>query len=393
MALTVKDNTKVGVEIEVTEGTYVAPDDANSFVQTLSDGFELTPSKELLERAIFNGSIGKSTPRTGTKTVAGSLPVEARANSSAGEAPEYDALMRSALGSRRQLVSAITTKTGHTTTRLEIEDADIGDLEVNDIILVKEAGAYHVSPIIAKDDTASAAYVDLLVAASGAFSDNVEIEKFTSYRPADTGHPTLSISKYVEDARLEQAAGCRVNTLSLDNFTTGQLASWTFGFEGLSFDQSLTAIPFTPVFDTSKPPVILNACVYQDGSLLDINELTISIENTLGFATSTCSPNGRLSGRATERVITGTFNPYKQDDNISNFTKFDENTAYSLFAFAYNPTGVTGEFEEIVAVYLPNCVTTEVAESDQDGLLVEDITFSASRGDAGTGEEISITFI
>ena len=73
MALTVKDNTVYGVEIEVTEGTYVAPDAATKFVQTLSDGTELNPSKELLERQIFNGSIGKTTPRTGTRTVSGSM--------------------------------------------------------------------------------------------------------------------------------------------------------------------------------------------------------------------------------------------------------------------------------------------------------------------------------
>ena len=31
--------------------------------------------------------------------------------------------------------------------------------------------------------------------------------------------------------------------MSLDNFTTGQISSMNFGFEGLSFDRSLTANP------------------------------------------------------------------------------------------------------------------------------------------------------
>lgn len=395
MALTVKDNTKVAVMEEVTEGTYVAPAAATDFVQTLSDGFELTPAKELLDRSIFNGSIGKSTPRTGTRTVTGSFPVEARAGEAAGDAPEYDLLMRSGLGSRRQLTAQVTTKAaGNTDQVLQIEDADISSFQVNDIILIREAGDFQVWPITAVDSTGGSANITLLGArAAGAYSASVVIEEFTSYRPADSGHPSLSISKYVEDARLEQSTGSRVSTISLENFTTGQLASFNFGFEGLDFDQSLTAIPFTPTFDTTKPPVILNACVYQDGTQIDVNELTLSIENTLGFATSTCSPNGRTSGRATERNVTGSFNPYKQDNDISNFTKFKANTAYSLFAFAYNPTSTSGEFEEIVAVYLPNCVSTELSESDQDGLLVEDISFTASRGDDGTGEEVSITTI
>lgn len=393
MALTVKDNTVIGVEIEDTEGTYKAPQSANSYVQTLADGTELTPSKELLERDIFNGSIGKSTPLTGTRTVSGSLPVENRANSTEGDAPEYDALMQSALGSRRQKTTDTTTKTGHTTTQIEIEDADIGDFAVGDIVLIKEAGAYHVSPIIDVDTTAAAANITLLVAADSAPSDNVVIAKYTTYVTADSGHPSLSISKYVENAVLEQGTGCRVSGLSLDNFTTGQLSSWNFSFEGLDFDRSITANPFTPSFDTSVPPIILEACLFQDGVKVDVNELTISLENTLGFATSTCSENGRISGRATERTITGTFNPYKQDNDISQFSKFKANTEYSLFAFAKVPTGVAGEYNQIVAVYMPNCITTELTEADQDNLLQDAISFSAARGSDGTSEELYIAFI
>ena len=84
MAISVKDNTSYAVEIEVTEGTYVAPTAATSYVQTLSDGAELTPAKESLERNIFTGSIGKVTPRTGLRSVSGSMPVEMRASETEG---------------------------------------------------------------------------------------------------------------------------------------------------------------------------------------------------------------------------------------------------------------------------------------------------------------------
>jgi len=156
MAISVKKNTVIAVEIEDTEGVYKAPTSGSSYVQTLADGTEVTGAKELLERNIFTGSIGKTTPLTGTRTVSGSLPTETRASSVEGAAPEYDALMQSALGSRRQGVQ-VTSKTGHTSSRLEIEDADIANFEIGDIVLVKEAGAFHVSPVIAKDETASAA--------------------------------------------------------------------------------------------------------------------------------------------------------------------------------------------------------------------------------------------
>ena len=40
----------------------------------------------LLERNIFNGSLGKTTPRTGMKSVTGALPTEMRASATEGDA-------------------------------------------------------------------------------------------------------------------------------------------------------------------------------------------------------------------------------------------------------------------------------------------------------------------
>lgn len=395
MGTTVRENTKVAVEIEDTEGTYKAPTGASSFVQTLSDGFEMTPAKELLERNIFNGSIGKSTPRTGTKSVTGSMPVEARAHSTEGTEPEYDALMRSALGSRRQLTSAVTTKSsGNTASTLEIEDADISNFAVGDIVMVKEAGAYHVSPVTAVDTSTGAAQITLLVShPDGAMSASVEIAKFTTYTVADSGHSSLSITKYVEDAIRETAIGCKVTSVALENFTTGQMPSFNFSFEGLDFDRSVTSPSYTPSYDSALPPIVLDAHAYQDGTEVTINELSFSVENSLGFKTAISESNGRASSRATERTITGSFNPYKADDSVSDFTKFVNNTSFSLFAYASVPTGTTGEFGNVVAVYMPNCIITELGESDQDGILQDAISFSADRGSSGTDKEIYIAVI
>jgi hypothetical protein len=397
MANSVKDNTVYAVEIEVTEGTYVAPSAADtSYVQVLSDGAEMTPAKELLEREIFTGSIGKVTPRVGMKSVTGALPTEMRASDVEGDAPENDALMRSALGLRRQVTSTtaddLDAGSPHTASRIYLLDADGSKYSVGDCVTVKVAGDYHTSPVSAVSSAAGDSYIDLLVPADAAFSDGDVIMAVTTYVTANSGHPTLSVSKYIEAARLEQATGCRVNSLSLENFSTGQLASFNFGFEGLSFDQSLTAQPHTPDYDDSLPPIILNACVYQDSTNIQVNELAFSMENTLGFVTSTCSPNGKISGRVTSRTITGSFNPYKQDDDVSNFDKFNNNTEFSLFASAHNPSATAGEFSQVVAVYMPKCLSTEITEADQDGVLQEGISFQASRGSDGTNEELYISF-
>lgn len=387
MSEVVKKNQAWAVEIETTAGVYEAPTAATSFVQTLQDGAEMSRSKETIERNIFTKSIGKVSPRTGMFSVSGAMPVEARAHSVQGSAPEYDALLRSAFGGRRQQTVEHTTGVDNTTAILKLTDAD-DFFAAGDIILVKEPGKFHVSPV----KTVSATEIELLIPAATDFSDGVVIAKHTTYIVADSGHPSLSISRYLEDAIAQKAVGCKVTSMALEGFTTGQLASFNFGFEGLNFDQSLTAIPFTPNYDAQVPPIILAAKAFMDGVEVDINELTVSLENTLGYKTSISAENGRKSSRATERVVSGTLNPYMASDSISNFTKFKTNTPFSIFAYAKIPTANAGEFGGIVAVYMPNCLITDLGESDQDGIMQDSISFSANRG-SGTIPEIYLGII
>lgn len=395
MGYTVKENSKIAVEIEDAEGIYKTPTAGSSFIQPLSDGVEIAPAKELIERNVLNGSVGKTTPRTSTRSVTATLPVEMKASGTEGAAPEYDALMRSALGARRQLETEVTTLTGHTKSRLYIDDLDIGSFKVNDIVMVKEPGKYHLSPVSAVVDGEgeSDSYIDLLISAGDNFSNNVVIAKHTTYHTANSGHPSLSVTKYIEDAVCETAFGCKVTSMSMSNFTTGQLGTWEFGLEGMGFDRTLTSPSHTPSYDPALPAIILQAKVFMDGSEVEVNEVGFSVENSLGFITSTASENGRISSRVTERTITGSLNPYKQDDSVANFTRFNNNTQFSLFAYAYNPTETPGEMKDVVAFYIPNCLITELGESDADGILQESISFSADRSPTGDKEELFITII
>lgn len=400
MGFTIKQNTKVAVEKEVTEGTHVDPATGAAFISPLADGLEVTPAKEQLDRNNLNASIGKSTPRTGLKSVTGTIPVEMKSNGTEGAAPEYGPLMESCLGAERSEVSLTMSDAddaggnAYSDSIIRLADADASKINVGDIVTTKRAGAYHTSPVSSVNNTVGQTEIVLLVAdPAGAYVDGIAISAFQTYLPANSGHPALSVTKYVEDEIKETATGVKCTSMSVNNFTTGQLADISFGFEGLSFDRVVETIAQTPVFDAALPPVILNACIYQDGVNIDVNEFTVSVENTLGFITSTCSESGKISSRITERVVSGSINPYKQDDSVANFDKFDTNTTFSLFGFAYNPTAVAGEYEDVVAFYLPNCLITELGEGDQDGVLQDTLSFAASRGSDGSEEELYITFV
>lgn len=391
MGYSIKNNIKVAIKEEVTEGTFVPAAAGGDFIQLLADGATMEPSKELLERDLLGGGLSAATPRTGLFSVTGQLSVEMKSNGTEGAAPEYGLLMEAALGNTRAAVTKTSSDADggtYSDTVICIATADVGVYAVGDILHIQRSGANHTSPITG----ISSNEVTLLVAdPAGAYVDGLVVSAVKTYYPADEDHKAISVSRYIEDAVLEQAAGCKVNSFALENFTTGQLAKWSFGFEGLSTDRSVSAIGYTPTFDAALPPIILSACIYQDGVELPVNEIAFSVENELGFITSTCSSTGKISSRVTKRTITGTINPYKQDDSVAQWDKFDGNTEYSLFGSARVP-GATGEYSDIVAFYMPYCISTEIAEADQDGVLQDSISFTAGGGSA-QADEIFICFI
>lgn len=391
MSDSIKNNTKAAIMTEATEGTYLTPASGADFISPLNTAFEIKPTKEILKRNNINSSIGETKPRGGMRGVTAQISVEAKANGTAGAYPEYGPLMKSALGNSRQNTTVVTTKTGNTASVLQIQDSDISKFNVGDIILVKKSGAYHVSPITSKSTGTGTATVTLLVAhPSGSLPDSVTVDKFSTYFTANTGHPTISISKYTEDAKLETAYGCRVNAMSLKGFTAGKLADLDFALEGLGFDQSLTAPSYTPIYDSALPPIVLSASVYQDGTALAVNEVSFALDNKIAFRTSTASSNGKIGSRVSARTVKGTIDPYKASDSIAQFTKFNNDTSFSIFGYMAVPTGVAGEFKDVFAFYMPDCFIDTIAEKDQNGLLQESLAFSANRGSTGSTEEIYI---
>lgn len=383
MGVIIKKNIKVAIEEESTEGTYQAPAGSSSYIQAQEDGIEVTGSKDTLELNVIGTGLSKVAPRVGLESATGSLGVYMKSGSSATVEAEYGVLIDSLLGSKRTMSAALTSGTTHTTTVINV--ADTSDLNVGDIVVIKETGDYHTSPIASIVTNTS---FTMLVPAANAPANAVDVEAFTTYVPSDSGHASYSVSKYLEDVVLEQAVGCKTTSLSVESFSTGQVASMKFGFEGADYTRSITASPFTPVYDTSETPVILDACVYQDGVLFPINDFTLSVENSIGWLTDTC--NGKVTSRVTNRVVSGTINPYTADDSVANFTKFDGNTPFSLFVTAHNPSSTAGEYSESVSFYLPVCTTTEFAAGDKDGVMTDAISFSCNSVD-GTVKELYIS--
>src|SRR5574343_984130 len=157
-----KNYTLTGFKEETTEGTFNAP--ANSdYIETLEDGVKITATRETKARNVMTGDRMRQDLRLGSKNIEVEAPVEMKAGSAEGEAPAYQKMFESFGFKNRGLSSTVTTQTGHTTSVINISNSDISNFKVNDIVLIKEAGDFHCSPIYAVDCVSVQKSITLLI--------------------------------------------------------------------------------------------------------------------------------------------------------------------------------------------------------------------------------------
>jgi hypothetical protein len=397
MATGLVRNTSIfGLEAESTEGTYVAPSGTGKYLQVM-EGVDIKPSREVLDRSLITSSPGREAPKMGMKGAQATIPVEFRAEGTEGTAPDFDKLLLGALGAQRSAATTTTTKaSGNTSTVLQIEDADISKFAVGDMVVVKKSGQYELRPISAVATGAGVATITFPFALDGGAPGNsVVVSKFQTYYTADTGHPSLSFTAYWANQIREAVIGAKVVSMALENWGPGKLANWNFGLDALTFTRIDGAAPHTPAYDTGTPPVILNACLFRDGVATPVNKMDLSLTNELGFMSSTCSDNGKTGSRVKSREIKGTFNPYMDDTTVTDFDAWVAGTIFSLFAYAYNPSGTAGQgaMGSFVGIWLPNCVSLDCQAAEVDGIMVNNIPFRATRGANGTLEEMYLGLV
>lgn len=374
----------IAVTVEDTAGSYKAPTAGSDYLRIQRDGAELTKSKNLIERDIYTGTLGKVSPRVGQTEAGGSLKVELTAADTEGAAPEYARLLKSALGSQRS-AAAGTTQTGSTASVIKVVDASI--YAVGDTVVI---GKTHVSPITAVDTGDDE--ITLLVPMSAPPADGTEIKALTTFTVAESGHDSLSVTRYLEGDIRQYIYGTLVSGFSLEGFSVGSMPSLNFSLSAMNYDSSVHTQAHTPSLSSQLPPIILGATARMDGTIVHCQEISLSCENEITPKTSVNHENGILSNSVTARSFSGSFAPYMADDSVANYTKFKNNTPFSLFISAYLPGENAGEKKAVCSFYLPNCVATSIADADQDGLMVEQIEFSANRGAAGDKNEIYISF-
>ena len=211
-------------------------------------------------------------------------------------------------------------------------------------------------------------------AASVAVPATTTISASVTYFPINSGQQTVTTHMFWGDKIQETSNGVRVASLALENATTGAIPNLNFGCEGLNSDREVANSPFDPIFSANEPPIMLGATVQQGDVCIDLNEIGFSLENALSFLTSVKDPEGKVSSRYVSRTITGTMNPYLQDDNTDFWDKFLTDELFSIIITLGNPDPANvGQFipGSMQGIFLPNSLLTEDAIGDVDLLLVE----------------------
>jgi hypothetical protein len=377
----VKGRSSVFIVEETTEGTYAPPASAADAVEVLEDftGYEYT--REEIERNVLSDTIESEASRPGLPTVTGEIPTEFKAGITEGAAPRANTLIESVMGGKRNAATEGTLLAGSTATVLNVNDADLAKFAAGDCVLVKVAGAHKVRPIASKNpgtgnDDGSLVLAITLGAAPAA---GVKIAPVTTYFH-DNAAPSFSVTTYLGGEIEDQAVGVRALSMEIGNWTTGQIPTATFSTEGLDLSRAVDTPAFSPDFSTEPlPPVLLNACAYINGVELDYSEFSLTVENTKSDILSVCKPSGKAGSRYTNFAVTGSINPYMQDNAVDRFTAFNQNDDISLFVFASNPKSTAGEIENVVAIWIPQAKITGLTNGDADGILTDQIEFKSYR--------------
>lgn len=372
-----KSESTLALVVESTEGTYVAPSSGSDYVEPLADQLDLNKTREEVSRNLLTDTVETEASRVGTTDVAGTIGVELKANSTEGDAPQsLDVLLRSLLGGKRQITSDQTSSTTHTSTTINFADASA--FNVGDCVLVKEAGAYEVRPI---SSTTGTSITFPFALDNGAPSDGVVVAQVTTYYH-DTGNaPTFSAEHNIgSQAIQQQAAGLRSASGSVENWSVGQIPTMNFSVQGLSLDRADTDASFSGTFTDATPPIALEACAWVGGNKMSYTEFSMSVENTVSYIPDACDADGRIGSRITGQSVSLTLNPYLDDADLTKtWNKFNNNDDVSFFIYAFNPSGVTGEFNEAVAIYVPQGKILEAPVADVDGIVTEALSIKAHR--------------
>lgn len=359
---------------------------ANDFLALTEEGAAFNSPRDKVDTNELSGDrLKKSSVKT-IQNGDGSVTIYLKAGENAGDEPESDLLLRSQGWSKEKVVSKTATTTGNTASVLQVASGAEASYKVGQYVLVNNV---HTSPI----KSLAAGEIELLIPASAAFSDGVEIEKLCAYRLDDGSDVSFTGYKLFNKLIQQSIPYSKTQNISLNDLSVASVPKMNATFMGIDFlEEDLgTPLAVNPDFLATEKPFMLEACLYRNGVKIEASEVSIAFEQTIARKRTLCAPNGNKSTRGTGKYnISGSFVVYKKDDEAGDLPG---DSKFSLSLAMYVPSSVEGEKVNLVCVHIPNCKIDEIdSNSDIEGLITSNITFMAEP-DSDSSTYPVITFI
>jgi hypothetical protein len=211
--------------------------------------FQIAYAVDKNENAELRSSIGKAKPSIGAEnpTVSGSHYM--RGSGTEGTAPDYNDLLKAGIGTEVVAGTAYLTTASSTQSLIKMAASAGSHFQRGQGMLLKHANAaWEVAVVhsVATDDI-TPAFKLKTAPASG-----VSTGKCVLYKPADTGHQTLSLWRYLGNGGATQCvAGCRVTAIGIaaqaGQFINGSISLAGLGayFNPVTIGASETYLDFT----------------------------------------------------------------------------------------------------------------------------------------------------
>lgn len=228
----IQNRTSVlAVTVESTEGTPVVPSGASNFL-ALQDDFTMTPNFDTLENAELKSSLAPGKAIQGLENPSATGSHYLRASGTVATAPDYSEILQAAFGTESIRSTERDTVSSSTTSVIKVDSGEGSEFARGDLLLVKDAtNGYSIRPVhsVSTDD------LTLGFNLASAPASGVNLGRSVMYRPANSGHQTLSMFHYLGNSGAVQAmAGGRVTELGI-SFAAGELINMNYSISGTKY--------------------------------------------------------------------------------------------------------------------------------------------------------------
>jgi len=221
----------LAIKKETTENTPVFPTSATDYI-ALQPDFSMDSVFENLTNDELKASIGKSAPIIGAEAPTASVSAYLRASGTVATAPNYGLLLEASLGAVTTASTEYDTVSSSTTSVIKVNTGEGATFQRGEALLIKDGtNGYRIRCI----DSISSDDLTIGFQVPSAPASGVNLGKAVLYYPANTGHPTITLTNYVGNGGVVQMmSGARVTSASFD-IAAGQIIKGSYNLEGLSY--------------------------------------------------------------------------------------------------------------------------------------------------------------